>query len=420
MRQLPLPCIPEEILLEIIIRLPLKSIARFKLTSKQWNITLSDPKFIHEHNKRGTFDDQLLFYKSQPTHVPDYGFPFPFVNQPPPNDSIYNIGYAKRFCKLKAPYERRLNYVLGSCNGLILLTHDEHSSHNFTVWNPLTKKSTQFNSCWENSLPQFRQTKYHRAILSALCYNASRDEYIIFLAFEPKNFTSFYGFTKLVVSVISCKTGRFTSPQYQLPGLHGFFSDQAGTIVCGNPHWLLIETSIFSISHKSKVIYFDVEVEKMVYMTLPEFEAKRKKLVGIGGLNRQTQLGIVLHNIEQLSFEVWVMKEYGKVESWTNLYTISHHYITKELEVLHLLGFVHTGEILLDVNRIQLLLYDPVKESIRPTNLWCRRSDFQVIAYQPSFIAPPQQCSPAQREILRLSRVSDHSQPPRDSILFFP
>uniref|UniRef100_A0ACD5UL81 Uncharacterized protein n=1 Tax=Avena sativa TaxID=4498 RepID=A0ACD5UL81_AVESA len=44
--------LPEELVLEILIRLPVKSLRRFKCVSKAWRATISDPSFIRSHLQR--------------------------------------------------------------------------------------------------------------------------------------------------------------------------------------------------------------------------------------------------------------------------------------------------------------------------------------------------------------------------------
>jgi hypothetical protein len=38
--------LPEEMILEILIRLPVKSLMRFKIVSKPWRAMITDPSFI--------------------------------------------------------------------------------------------------------------------------------------------------------------------------------------------------------------------------------------------------------------------------------------------------------------------------------------------------------------------------------------
>ncbi|CAM0947182.1 unnamed protein product [Alopecurus aequalis] len=52
------PFIPDEIVFEILLRLPVKSLTRFKSVSKSWRTIISDPRFIRLHLKQSSKNQQ--------------------------------------------------------------------------------------------------------------------------------------------------------------------------------------------------------------------------------------------------------------------------------------------------------------------------------------------------------------------------
>ncbi|GMP56617.1 hypothetical protein CsSME_00021036 [Camellia sinensis var. sinensis] len=109
--QLNLPNVPEEIVIEVLSRLPLKSLVKFTLVSKQWRslIQSGSVKIVPRNN--------VLVRGRSTLHSIDQDFLVKIVDKP----------------VKKNPYE-----IFGSCNGLLLIRIRDH----LFLWNPLTKCST--------------------------------------------------------------------------------------------------------------------------------------------------------------------------------------------------------------------------------------------------------------------------------------
>jgi hypothetical protein len=48
----PAPPLPDDILVEIFLLLPAKSVLRFRAACTPWRLLLSDPAFVREHHRR--------------------------------------------------------------------------------------------------------------------------------------------------------------------------------------------------------------------------------------------------------------------------------------------------------------------------------------------------------------------------------
>ncbi|XP_019427235.1 PREDICTED: F-box protein At5g07610-like [Lupinus angustifolius] len=120
---------------EILLRLPVKSLLRFKCVSKQWLALISEPKFCHSHTLR-------LYSNS-------YVFPSALLLAPAfvssPTCQVIplrtnNISGSSNFHNVNVP----TGTVLQSCNGLVLI--QSNSSENlseieYIICNPTTNKS---------------------------------------------------------------------------------------------------------------------------------------------------------------------------------------------------------------------------------------------------------------------------------------
>ncbi|KAH7527828.1 hypothetical protein FEM48_Zijuj05G0007900 [Ziziphus jujuba var. spinosa] len=73
---LNLPILPNEIVLNILSRLPAKTLCRFRCVSKQWMNTISEPHFIFSHRLHSLQNPNLLLLRCSPaTHETDLLFP---------------------------------------------------------------------------------------------------------------------------------------------------------------------------------------------------------------------------------------------------------------------------------------------------------------------------------------------------------
>ncbi|KAK9937930.1 hypothetical protein M0R45_014694 [Rubus argutus] len=146
--------IPEEIIPNILIRLPIKSLIKFTSVCKSWRSTIKDPSFIRTHLTRThNFNDQnathlLLLHTvssegtfNQKGRLSIVGF----------NEDPYSLHYdnsaCNQYCKVEFPIglkqtmENLCFRVAGSCDGLVLLADDlGHYAYNFVIWNPSIRK----------------------------------------------------------------------------------------------------------------------------------------------------------------------------------------------------------------------------------------------------------------------------------------
>ncbi|XP_076900505.1 F-box/kelch-repeat protein At3g23880-like [Bidens hawaiensis] len=113
---------PPDTIYQILSRLPIKSLARFRCVCKSWLEYINDPylETIHVAEE----PTPIMFQQHSYVH---------------PNNEV------KEYCKISFLRAKQLEtLVLGSCNGLILVRYDEnHPSYNGTLLafiNPITKR----------------------------------------------------------------------------------------------------------------------------------------------------------------------------------------------------------------------------------------------------------------------------------------
>ena len=127
------PTLPDKLISQILIRVPVKSLLQYQSVSKTWLSMIKNPSFVKSqlrHALTTQTDDQTLLkaYRSSVLHL----------------DSGRNVAY------LKFPFPRRddvmyLNLV-GSANGIVCVSvefgsHDDYRNTSICLWNPATTQS---------------------------------------------------------------------------------------------------------------------------------------------------------------------------------------------------------------------------------------------------------------------------------------
>ncbi|MED6117632.1 hypothetical protein PIB30_111691, partial [Stylosanthes scabra] len=131
--------LPEDLVLRILSKLPIKSLKRFQCVQKSWNNLLDDPHFVK------TYYENLMSNSENCDSCI-------FLNQEIPNTNQHNMFFlsGERYenkMKLDLPppvQDNECFKVLGSCvNGIICLIPYEpqiNDTRNVIFWNPTTNE----------------------------------------------------------------------------------------------------------------------------------------------------------------------------------------------------------------------------------------------------------------------------------------
>ncbi|KAH6826927.1 hypothetical protein C2S53_009163, partial [Perilla frutescens var. hirtella] len=148
-----MPYLPEEIIKEILRRLPVKTLLRFRSVSKPWRSLIDSKQFIKlhlHHSFRSNSNRTLLVDSSQLYHVDLDSF------------KQLEIGDTRI-----EPHS-----VVGSCDGLVLLVP---KSDDIALWNPSIRKLHKLPE--QFPLPDcFLDFEYVQCIF-ALGYDTKSDDY---------------------------------------------------------------------------------------------------------------------------------------------------------------------------------------------------------------------------------------------------
>ncbi|XP_004301891.1 PREDICTED: F-box/kelch-repeat protein At3g06240-like [Fragaria vesca subsp. vesca] len=294
--------LPEEIIVNIISRLPVKSLVQFTSVSKRWHsIILFDPHFTTQLRRNKTLTRRLLPYSRN-------GNPGKLKSLDSETKSVKKVNF---------PFKRRFVTLLGSCDGLVFVVDENHAkSFRVHVWNPLTGfvkelPNPGFSTDFDLDLRAY-----------GVGYLPATNEYKVILSYAPVEDDETWDegeeeelwFSK----IMSLKDGIWRSieaPRYCYMG------HQQGTLVNESLHWL--KTSL-----RYEIVAFDLAREEFREIGMPDFGPKRIRDLSELKYNFGGCLGRCLCVLRYPpmdvcdSIEFWVMREYGVSESWTKLFTL--------------------------------------------------------------------------------------------------
>ncbi|XP_074293778.1 F-box protein CPR1-like [Silene latifolia] len=296
-------------------------------------------------------------------------------------------------------YETESVSLLGSCNGLVAILYD----NKLILWNPLTKKQS-FIRVVKNGVLDVEDS-YGHGYLFGLCYDSSKDEYVMIVGFEYKippgsNYGADVGYGRKGCMKVYFYNFKHDSERVRIIATEfkymyrKLYAGDVGKVIRGVPHWI-IQYMDPNTSLKNDIIYLDLNEEKFKKMARPD-ESRDKRLLGLATLDGENQLGCVLRDIACANLEVWVMKEYGNSESWSNVFTFPYMNMVDDRRLMlsnpsdiDVLGFMPSGELLVNLNGRELRVYDIDKGKsmeMKPQGIY---SDF-VIVCEPRLISPPE------------------------------
>ncbi|KAF8011770.1 hypothetical protein BT93_I0034 [Corymbia citriodora subsp. variegata] len=318
--------LPPELVVEILKRLPVRSLRRFRRVSRSWRSTIDDPDFVALHLKHSALDASNWHLACLERCCPSRTLCFLFSDESP------------AISKIEVPFvvPTSCYRFVGSCNGLICIT--EVSGDGFCqsmyLWNLFTRK--------HKMVPQSRpeQHRTSRRVLGFGFDTGSKDYKIVRILQYPNDHH------RSGVEIYSLNTDSWRSLERELPPLTG---SGPAVFLNGNLHWFVsngnrsivlfnVASEMFAEMALSKKLLRIVIVSKAVVLSV------LNDLLAVCTLRREAAAG----HLEPYSIvSVWVMKEYGMPESWTRLVRYS---FKVRAEVKGFAGFTRNGELLMVTN----------------------------------------------------------------------
>ncbi|KAI3524507.1 hypothetical protein L1887_03165 [Cichorium endivia] len=302
--------LPDILFFNILLRLPPKSILRFRYVSKQWHSILTSPEFLNMHLHHVTNDDQqnhhkiLVLSKTTPCK-------FHTIDCESPEDGV-SVGRPLPF--EVSPTNMS---VVTSFNGLVCVcitkrSYDDKYS-NLILWNPLTgdykrlPKSNSPKECYEDT-----------PIASGLYYSSYDDDYKLLLVNHD--------YDAYIYSLKSDSWRKLDTTKY-LKRIRYLISESWGPSTVLNEKLYFLRTgnrkSIDRLSYS--VIRFDMKTEKFTKIATPSLGVPRKACLNFTLLYNDRKLHLCViyareENSIKMGAKLWRMDGDGDSdEDWTKV-----------------------------------------------------------------------------------------------------
>ncbi|XP_062152722.1 F-box/kelch-repeat protein At3g06240-like [Alnus glutinosa] len=400
--------LPNEVIIEILSRLPVKSLIRFRGVSKTWYTLISSAHFIATHLNRALSNPQhpphLLLHHlnyelnkdSFTLHSSDDPFPHnhftKHLDYSSPAIHILLLSldkeieekggffaYPSDFIELHCLHQsiNHFLYVVGSSNGLLCLADDVFGNKVglYVLWNPSIQKAI--------SLPEpnigFRS---HGRFIHSLGfgYDPKTEDYkLVRLVYIEGTTDIRFNTVPPLVEIYSLRTSAWHSVKAPGPP-YVIEMWSLSVFLNGAVHWPA-HTQRHQGAFRNVIVSFDMNDEAFREVAMP------KSLQGVEHLNVTVAivdglLALVPFNEwgNEEFYSVWVMKEYGVAESWTKLFDID---IGEGLE--RVIGVTKNGEVLL-TKAGNLFSYGPSSQQTFDLHIRGATDSFSLDTYVESLL----------------------------------
>lgn len=319
--------LPEEIMEEILSRMPVKSLLKFRCVSKSWRSLIDSNRFIKKHLDNSTKNPSFSLHNIILNSIGPQRGPKQCSLR-----SLLNDPFIDRFTfsDLSNIEWSSIN-VAGCYNGLVCILLDRKQ---FILWNPSTRKTKK--------LPAIdRKIKHGHITNYGFGFDDLSGDYKVF------GIASFFWVSGRYEAI--CKVYSLQTNSWKLVK-KGDVSpfDKEGKFASGKLHW----DRTVGLRYRWNITSFDLRSEAYGAVELPVFlDGCLSGSMGVlGGC-----LSVLCDYYSHLN--IWVMKQYGVKESWDKVVTIPnlHNPVSTSFSALFALG--PNGEVLLTYGSTFVIYY---------------------------------------------------------------
>ncbi|XP_075511998.1 F-box/kelch-repeat protein At3g23880-like [Primulina tabacum] len=313
--------LPQELIIEVLLRLPVKSLLKFMCVSKSWLSTISSTEFRETHLKISSENNMhshkhLIFGSGA---LPGGFYTCSHYSKVDEDHFMDTMSFDYPLSELGDKIQ-----ITGSCNGLICVVF--YSSNVVILWNPATRKYRE--------LPFFGGNMFSRRY--GFGYDLFNDDYkVSCIDLNPAAY-------RAQVHTYSLRNDSWTSTDWS----HGKVFHDPGVYVNGAIHWKVY-------CNGDSRGNWDVVAQNLttgtcsnVALPVPRISSGVEVMLGVS-----RGLLCAIHD-RGSHIDIWVLKEYGVEESWNIMVSFPyffpksrlHHVRPKLLSVSEDGGvFLHFG-----------------------------------------------------------------------------
>ncbi|XP_059306438.1 F-box/kelch-repeat protein At3g23880-like [Lycium ferocissimum] len=372
--------LPEEILVEILSRLPVKCLHRFKCVSKLFTCLICDPHFHNKHLRHAQScsnleSKRLLANIDFDLRVSCSLFSACYNNR--------NIAWRPNYAASNDKIRKNSISVAVVCshvNGLFCVSFGPPSGcfdwFEICLWKPTINELRRLPN---SSSLSHEETEPHYG----LGYDSANDDYVVVRLITNLN-DMVTKKRSIRVELYSLKTDSWT-PIYQ-PFPYTMLHDLRDTyfdchFVNGRFHWMVLCDKSNYHDFSPVIVFLDLsnyeykDIPQPNYTKVPNTLVSWKDAIGIVVLDGR--LCVCCNYFERGSFDLWTMKDYGVHQSWTmmlSIPTIDGILASLNLSSWYLvpLYLFENGDVLLKTGKIRstgernILVYKKTKKVFEP------------------------------------------------------
>ncbi|KAL7160952.1 hypothetical protein ACSBR2_041576 [Camellia fascicularis] len=367
---------PDEIVVEILHRLPTKSLIQFRSVCKSWYSLITSPNFINTHlNHSLTSNTYINSYDNLPLMIVRQ-----CVSTSDPRTEHYKLFLDSQdsfdeYEELEFPIKsRRLHFffAIGSAKGLFCL----HEQDRYFLWNPSIRKSMAMPK------PTVKTSMHYHGF--GFVPRTSDYKLVRIADFYPTKLPNVEQPTTTHIEVYSLNAGSWrissTGNNSYPDGITISYSGRFAAYLEGAVHFV----ATMKKTNDKLILSFDLCDEVFQTMLLPD---------GIVGPLTDVRTSVVGGLLSLLCYEnapankscsIWMMKEYGVVDSLCKQFTLD-----LSGGITELLGVRNNGHILSEANASSdwvLSSYDPSSQQIKNLGVYATAYRFVVDTYEENLI----------------------------------
>ncbi|XP_071723090.1 F-box protein At3g07870-like [Rutidosis leptorrhynchoides] len=282
--------LPEDLLLDVFQRLPIKALGSCMCVKKKWRSIVKNPEFISSYTVNNSKKKQYTVFWSSPSQWELFLETERF--------DFYKHLILPRSIKM-------FDASIAVCNGVLCLAKENGT---IILWNPTIRKTLTIPK------PNFSKFYANTTPLGFAFDSLSNDYKIVRILFSENSQSPQVGVFKLsgncwkLLSDTAPSSIPFGPP---LPLLNGAI------------HWLSGSsfTSMYKFGDDRAIVGFDVNAEIFHEIKLPESLKPEGKKIQLAAY-KQTSIAVCSSELRvngEAGLELWIMKQYGNVDSWTKI-----------------------------------------------------------------------------------------------------
>ncbi|KAJ8759716.1 hypothetical protein K2173_009817 [Erythroxylum novogranatense] len=335
--------VPFDVVSDVLHRLPVKSLVRFRSLSKPFCSLIDSRDFVNIHLRHSLSAKSHLhlLIKEWMLHSADF-------------DSLHAADDFTHPLSSGGGTE-----VIGSCNGLLALRNSERD---LGIYNPSTKKLKRLPVCEIDPPGSRLRTGY---VFYGFGYDSVHDDYKVvrmatFVEGDEALDVFDFDYDVKVYSLKSDSWRRVKDLPFYLrflkkPFYHVLHKRGYGVIASNSLHWTFPRRPELGV--KDSILAFDLGEEMFREVGRPDSVKKEPySQVDVGALEGNLCL---MCNNEGTHIDLWIMKEYGVNESWTKMFSFVMNRKSTVLAFVRPLSYSKDGgKVLFEVNDGKFVWYD--------------------------------------------------------------